>query len=118
MQEDQFKKRSRDENEQGRMKSCRTKRKASKVARFYLKEAASRSMAQGSKVPFMDEILAEALGKVAVKSLVIGKALVHHVAKNCQEFGIKKVWIGKLKAALDMEVARGNLLLVTTFKSI
>ena len=69
-------------------------------------------------LPFMDEILAEALGKVAVKSLVTGKALVDHVAKNHPEFGVKKVWMGKLKAALDMEVARGNLLLVTNFKPI
>merc|ERR1712037_224358 len=126
-----------------RMKSPKMKRKASKVARLILKKAASRSMAQGQMglnkqsasntvlqvraqkvdpkavvegqpgLPFMDEILAEALGKVAVKSLVTGKALVDHVAKNHPEFGIKEVWMGKLKAALDMEVARGNLLLVS-----
>ena len=153
----QLKKTRRGEEEQGtedqaavcsRMKSPKTKRKASKVARLILKKAASRSMAQGQMglnkqsasntvlqvraqkvdpkavverqpgLPFMDEILAEALGKVAVKSLVTGKALVDHVAKNHPEFGIKEVWMGKLKAALDMEVARGNLLLVTNFKPI
>ena len=69
-------------------------------------------------LPLMDEILVEALGKVAVKSLVTGKALVDYVAKNYPEFVAKEVWIRKLKAALDMEVARGNLLLVTSFKPI
>ena len=127
-----------------RMKSPKMKRKASKVARLNLKKAASQSMAQGLTglnkqsasnnvlrvraqkfdprgqpgLPLMDEILAATLGRVAVKSLVTGKALVDHVAKNYPEFGSKEVWMGKLKAALDMEVARGNLLLVTNFKPI
>ena len=127
-----------------REKSPKTKRKASKVARLNLKKAASQSMAQGLTglnkqsasnnvlqvraqkfdprgqpgLPLMDEILAATLGRVAVKSLVTGKALVDHVAKNYPEFGSKEVWMGKLKAALDMEVARGNLLLVTIFKHI
>jgi len=148
----QFKKTRRDDEEQGseyqatvcsRMKSPRTKRKASKVAGLNLKKAASQSIAQGSKglnkqsasktvlqvrtrkfdpravvegqpgLPLIDEILAEALSKVAMKSLVTGKALVDYVAKNYPEFGVKEVWIGKLKAALGMEVARGNLLLVS-----
>ena len=130
------------------IKSPKKKRKASKEARLNLKKAASQSIAQGSKglnkqsasktvlqvrtrkfdpravvegqpgLPLIDEILAEALSKVAMKSLVTGKALVDYVAKNYPEFGVKEVWIGKLKAALGMEVARGNLLLVTCFKSI
>ena len=69
-------------------------------------------------LPLMDEILAEAFGKVAVKSLVTGKALVDHVARNYPEFAVKEVWIGKLKAALDKEVARGNLFLVMSIHSI
>ena len=70
------------------------------------------------QLPLMDEILPKALGKVAVKGLVTGNALVAHVAKNYPKFGVKEVWLGKLKAALDMEVARGNLLLVTSLKSL
>ena len=34
------------------------------------------------------------------------------------EFAVKEVWIGKLKAALDKEVARGNLFLVMSINSI
>ena len=64
----------------------------------------------------MDEILVEVLGQVAVKSLVTGKALVDYVSKYHPEFGAKEVWIGKLKAALGMEVARGNLILVRNLR--
>ena len=63
-------------------------------------------------LPLMDEILPAALGKVAAKGLVTGKALVEHVAKNYPELGVKADWIRKLKEALGMEVARGNLLKV------
>ena len=128
-----------------RVELPRTKRKSSKVATFHLKKAASQSIAQGSKglnqlsasktvlqvraqkfdpravveeLLFMDAILAETLAKVAVKSLVTGKALVDHVARNYPEFAVKEVWIGKLKAALDKEVARGNLFLVMSINSI
>ena len=99
-----------------------------------LKKAVKKSMAQESRgLPkqspkqkfdskavveeqLMDEILVEVLGQVAVKSLVTGKALVDYVSKYHPEFGAKEVWIGKLKAALGMEVARGNLILVRNLR--
>jgi len=64
-------------------------------------------------LPLMDEILPAALGKVAAKGLVTGKALVENVAKNYPELGIKADWLRKLKEALGMEVARGNLFQVS-----
>merc|ERR1712112_196520 len=119
------------------MKSPKKKRKASKEARLNLKKAVKKSMAQESRAlskqnasrtvsrvqkfdskavaeePLMDQILVEVLDRVAVKRLVTGKALVDYVSKYHPEFGAKEVWIGKLKAALGMEVARGNLILVS-----
>jgi hypothetical protein len=124
------------------MKSPKKKRKASKEARLNLKKAVKKSLAQesralskqnasrtGSRVqkfdskavaeePLMDQILVEVLDRVAVKRLVTGKALVDYVSRYHPEFGAKEVWIGKLKAALGMEVARGNLILVRNFWQI
>jgi len=125
-----------------RKKSPTKTRKAYKVARLTMKKEARQSMALGSEaiaapskkvevqkkfnpeaskaigegqpgLPLMDEILPEVLVKVAVKGLVTGKALVEHVAKNYPELGVKADWLRKLKEALSMEVARGNLLQVS-----
>ena len=72
------------------------------------------------ELPLMDEILPVAMEKVVDgRGLVTAKAMVNYVSKRYPQLGVKKGWLWKFKEALNMELARGNILLVRKpFKNV
>ena len=72
------------------------------------------------ELPIMDEILPVAMEKVVDgRGLITAKAMVNYISKRYPQLGVKKGWLWKFKEALNMELARGNILLVRKpFKNV